>query len=57
MKTSHLALAVGLALGVVAAFATFAQFVVVVAFGAIGLLIGLVIEGRIDVRSLLARRR
>lgn len=57
MKTSHIALLVGLFLGAVLAFGTFSQFFLVVLFGAIGLAIGMTIEGRIEVRGLTDRWR
>lgn len=57
MKTSQIALLVGLLLGVVIAFGTFMQFFLVVVFGAIGLAVGLALEGRIEIRGLTDRRR
>lgn len=57
MKTSHFALLVGLLLGAVLAFGTFSQFFLVLIFAAIGLAIGLTIEGRIEIRGLTDRRR
>lgn len=55
MSTSMMALTVGLVLGVVAAFGGFSAFVFVVFFGALGLLVGRVIEGKLDVSSLVGR--
>ncbi|WP_313818388.1 hypothetical protein [Citricoccus sp.] len=57
MKTSHIALLVGLALGAVLAFGTFSQFFLVLVFGAIGYAVGLTLEGRIEVRGLTDRWR
>lgn len=57
MKTSHIALLVGLFLGAVLAFGTFSQFFLVLVFGAIGLAVGLTLEGRIEVRGLTDRWR
>ncbi|NUL44607.1 hypothetical protein F7P69_05270 [Cellulosimicrobium funkei] len=57
MKTSHIALLVGLALGAVLAFGTFSQFFLVLVFGAIGYAVGLTIEGRIEIRGLTDRWR
>jgi uncharacterized membrane protein len=57
MKTSHFALLVGLLLGTVLAFGTFSQFFLVLVFGAIGLAIGLTLEGRIEIKGLTERWR
>lgn len=57
MKTSHIALLVGLFLGAVLAFGTFSQFFLVLVFGAIGYAVGLTVEGRIEVRGLTDRWR
>ena len=56
MKTTHLALLVGLFLGAVLAFGSFTQFFLVVVFGVIGLAVGLAIEGRIDIQGITDRR-
>ena len=50
MKTTHLALLVGLFLGAVLAFGSFANFVLVA-------LCGLYLEGRVDVHDILDWRR
>lgn len=55
MTRTTTALFVGLVLGLTAAFGTFGAFVVVVLFGAIGLVVGLVLEGRLDLPALLGR--
>ena len=57
MKTTHLALLVGLFLGTILAFGSFAAFVLVTLCGLAGLAVGLYLEGRVDVRSILDRRR
>ena len=54
MKTTHLALLVGLFLGTVLAFGS---FVLVSLCGLVGLGVGLYLEGRVDVRSFLERLR
>ncbi|MBV7411237.1 hypothetical protein ACUH9Y_03545 [Dermabacteraceae bacterium P13115] len=56
MKTTHLALLVGLFLGAVLAFGSFTQFFLVAVFGVIGLAVGLAIEGRIDIQGITDRR-
>jgi hypothetical protein len=55
MTRTTTALFVGLVLGLTAAFGTFGAFVVVVLFGAIGLVVGLVLDGRLDLPALLGR--
>ncbi len=55
MSRTTTALFVGLVLGLTAAFGNFGAFVIVVLFGAIGLVVGMTLDGRIDVRSLLGR--
>ena len=55
MSRTTIALFVGLILGLTAAFGTFGSFVIVLVFGAIGLVIGLVLDGRLDVAGLLGR--
>ena len=57
MKTTYLALLVGLFLGSILAFGSFAYFVLVALCGLAGLAVGLYLEGRVDVRSILDRRR
>ena len=57
MKTTHLSLLVGLFLGSVLAFGSFADFVLVSLCGLGGLGVGLYLEGRVDVRSFLERLR
>lgn len=57
MKTTHLALLVGLFLGTILAFGSFVDFVLVTLCGLAGLAVGLYLEGRVDVQSILDRRR
>ncbi|MGP9693770.1 hypothetical protein ACT3TZ_04035 [Brachybacterium sp. AOP25-B2-12] len=57
MKNTHIALLVGLVLGAALAFGTFSQFFLVLVFGAIGLAVGLVLDGRIDIRGITDRTR
>ena len=55
MKTTYLALLVGLFLGTILAFGSFADFVPVTLCGLAGLAVGLYLEGRVDVRGILDR--
>lgn len=55
MPRSSIALFVGLILGLTAAFGSFGSFVIVLLFGAIGLLVGLVLDGKLDVTALAGR--
>ncbi|GAB2576252.1 hypothetical protein [Microlunatus antarcticus] len=55
MSRSTTALFVGLILGLTAAFGTFGAFVIVLLFGAIGLVVGLVLEGKLDLAALAGR--
>ena len=55
MSVSNVALFVGLLLGLVAAFGTISQFLLVVLFGVIGLIVGRILEGKLDVGQLLGR--
>ena len=57
MKTTHLALLVGLFLGAVLAFGSFASFVLVALCGLAGCGVGLYLEGRVDVHDILDWRR
>lgn len=56
MKTTHLTLLVGLFLGAVAAFGSIGQFLIVLLFGAIGVAVGLAMDGRIDIKGVTDRR-
>lgn len=53
MSRTNLGLAVGL--GLTAAFGSFAAFITVLAFGAVGLIVGLALDGRVDVQGMLGR--
>ena len=49
------ALFVGLVLGVTAAFGTFGSFVIVLLFGAIGLVVGMIMDGKINVQGMIGK--
>ncbi len=55
MSRTTTALFVGLILGLAAAFGDFETFVVVLLLAVIGLVVGLVLDGKIDVRGLIGR--
>ena len=57
MKTTHLALLVGLFMGAVLAFGSFADFILVALCGLVGWAVGLYLEGRVDVQSILNWRK
>lgn len=57
MKTTHLALLVGLFMGAVLAFGSFASFVLVALCGVVGWGVGLYLEGRVDVQRILDWRK
>ena len=57
MKTTHLALLVGLFMGAVLAFGSFASFVLVALCGVVGWVVGLYLEGRVDVPRILDWRK
>ena len=57
MKTPHLALLVGLFMGAVLAFGSFASFVLVALCGVVGWVVGLYLEGRVDVQRILDWRK
>lgn len=52
MKTAHVGLFAGLVLGIVAIYAGFLALLGVAFLGGLGLVVGLVIDGRIDLSSL-----
>jgi hypothetical protein len=52
MSTSQFAVIVGIALGVVAVFAGFGSFVIVLLFAVVALVIGRLLEGKLDLNSL-----
>lgn len=57
MTATHLGLLTGLALGLAAAFGGFGAFVVVLVLAAIGLLVGRVLDGKLDLSQLAGRDR
>ena len=57
MKTTHLALLAGLFMGAVLAFGSFASFVLVALCGVVGWVVGLYLEGRVDVQRILDWRK
>lgn len=57
MKASHVGLFAGLILGIVAISAGFLAFLGVAFLGAIGLVVGLVIEGQVDLNRLTGNER
>jgi len=57
MSTTALGLMTGLALGLAAAFGGFSAFLLVLVFGALGLVAGRVAEGKLDLAQLLGRDR
>ena len=57
MKTTHLALLVGLFMGDVLEFGSFASFVLVALCGVVGWVVGLYLEGRVDVQRILDWRK
>ena len=56
MSRSTIGLLVGLLLGVVAVFGGFLEFLAVVIFAAVGLLVGRFLDGKLDLRDLTSRR-
>jgi hypothetical protein len=57
MTSTHAGLLTGLALGLAAAFGGFGAFLVVLVLGAIGLVVGRVLDGKLDLSQLSARDR
>nr|WP_042190703.1 hypothetical protein [Kibdelosporangium sp. MJ126-NF4]CEL19525.1 hypothetical protein [Kibdelosporangium sp. MJ126-NF4]CTQ94675.1 hypothetical protein [Kibdelosporangium sp. MJ126-NF4] len=57
MSGTTLGLLTGLALGLAAAFGGFTAFLLVLVFGALGLLAGRVADGKLDLAQLLGRDR
>ncbi|MET1035334.1 MAG: hypothetical protein ABWX68_08875 [Arthrobacter sp.] len=55
MSTTSMGLLTGLVLGWAAAFGGFSQFLIVAVFGAIGLLVARVIDGKLDLGALTGR--
>ncbi len=57
MTPTQLGLLTGIVLGSAAAFGGFGAFLVVLLFGAVGLLVGRVLEGKLDLSQLSGRDR
>ncbi|WP_410655756.1 hypothetical protein [Amycolatopsis sp. lyj-112] len=55
MNSTHIGLLTGLALGLAAAFGGFGAFLVVLVLGALGLLAGRVLDGKLDLSQLTGR--
>ncbi|MCU1536661.1 MAG: hypothetical protein JWP82_1012 [Humibacillus sp.] len=53
MTTSRFALVIGLVLGAVATFGGFGYLIIVAVFAAVGWGVGLVLEGKVDLQSVL----
>jgi nitrate/nitrite transporter NarK len=57
MTSAHVGLLTGLVLGLAAAFGGFGAFFVVLVLGALGLLVGRYLDGKLDVAQLFGRDR
>ena len=57
MNATQTGLLAGLVLGVAAAFGGFVAFLIVLVLGAIGLIIGRVLDGQLDLNAVLGRGR
>ncbi len=57
MNSSQIGLLTGLILGLAGAFGGFTAFVIVLVLGAIGFVVGRVIDGQLDVSAVLGRGR
>jgi uncharacterized membrane protein len=57
MTPTQVGLLTGIVLGAAAAFGGFGAFLVVLLFGAVGLLVGRVLEGKLDLAQLAGRDR
>ncbi|MHA7276511.1 hypothetical protein [Arthrobacter sp. HLT1-21] len=55
MSTTAMGLLVGLVLGWAAAFGGFSEFLIVAVFGAVGLLVARIIDGKLDIGALTGR--
>ena len=55
MSTTRWCLAVGLVLGIVLAFGGFTALVIAVLFGLIGLVVGRIAEGKLDLQALFGK--
>ncbi|SEF38438.1 hypothetical protein SAMN05421837_12169 [Amycolatopsis pretoriensis] len=57
MTSTHLGLLTGLVLGLAAAFGGFGAFLLVLVLGALGLLVGRYLDGKLDLSALSGRDR
>lgn len=57
MTPTQVGLLTGIVLGAAAAFGGFGAFLVVLLFGAVGLVVGRVLEGKLDLSQLTGRDR
>ncbi len=57
MSSAHIGLLTGLTLGMAAAFGGFSAFLVVLVLGALGLLAGRYVDGKLDLSQLIGRDR
>ncbi|GAA1838140.1 hypothetical protein GCM10009836_16280 [Pseudonocardia ailaonensis] len=57
MNATQTGLLTGLILGVAAAFGGFGAFLIVLVLGAVGLLVGRVLDGELDLSGILGRAR
>jgi hypothetical protein len=57
MNATQTGLITGLVLGIAGAFGGFNAFLIVLVLGALGLLVGRVLDGRLDLNALLGRGR
>ncbi len=55
MSATRWCLVIGLVLGIVLAFGGWVPFLITLLFGLIGLLVGLVADGKVDVQGMLGR--
>ncbi|MBT2534113.1 hypothetical protein J7E83_18680 [Arthrobacter sp. ISL-48] len=55
MSTTRWCLAIGLVLGIVLAFGGFTALVIAVLFGLIGLVVGRIAEGKLDLQALFGK--
>jgi nitrate/nitrite transporter NarK len=56
VSLSQTGLLVGLVLGIVAVFGGFGAFLIVLLLGAIGLVVGRVLDGKLDLRAVVGTR-
>ncbi|OLT13264.1 hypothetical protein BJF78_22250 [Pseudonocardia sp. CNS-139] len=57
MTATQTGLLTGLILGVAGAFGGFGAFLIVLVLGAVGLVVGRVLDGRLDINAVLGRGR